>query len=76
MMQRYANKSGNSGVRAYETGEQGIAIEFEGGDTYLYTYGSAGRLRVETMKRLAKAGKGLSTYISREVKDKYAEKVV
>ena len=76
MMQRYANTSGKSGVRAYEIGERAIAVEFEGDDTYLYTYGSAGRLRVETMKRLAKAGKGLSTYISREVKEKFAEKVV
>lgn len=76
MMQRYGNQSGKSGVRAYEIGERAIAVEFEGGDTYLYTYASAGRQRVETMKRLAKAGQGLSTYISREVKDKFAEKVV
>jgi hypothetical protein len=74
MMQRYVNQSEKSGVRAYEIGDRSIAVEFEGGDVYLYTYGSAGRMRVETMKRLAKAGKGLSTYISQSVRNRFAQK--
>jgi hypothetical protein len=71
MMLRYANKQGNSGVVRYETGEEAITVEFVGGETYLYTYNSAGKKNIETMKKLAKKGEGLSTFISQEVKEKF-----
>jgi hypothetical protein len=74
-MLRYANKQGSSGVIRYETGAEAIAIEFVGGDMYLYTYDSAGKKNVETMKKLARKGEGLSTFISREVKEKYERKL-
>lgn len=70
-MKPYANRSGNSGVLAYETGSTFIRVKFAGGEVYSYSYHSAGKTRVETMKRLAASGKGLSTYISRYVKDRY-----
>lgn len=68
---RYQNKSGNSGVLAYETGRSFIRIQFVEGSTYTYSYKSSGKAHVEQMKLLAAAGKGLSGYISRYVKDAY-----
>ena len=74
-MPPYGNRNGESGVRYYELGEQSITVTFSGGDTYLYTYRSAGRQNVETIKKLAQAGEGLSTFISRKVKDKFDRKL-
>lgn len=71
-MQPYQNCAGDSGVVAYEAGTDYIRVQFVGGDTYLYTYRSAGAHNVEHMKELAAAGKGLSTFISRTVKGMYA----
>ena len=45
---------------------------FVDGAVYVYTYASAGRRHVEAMKRLARAGAGLSTYISRYIRAAYA----
>lgn len=74
-MKQYANLSGNSGVLAYETGPDWIDVKFRNGDTYLYTHDKPGALHVETMKRLAAAGKGLSGYISQNLQGKgYASK--
>ena len=74
-MQRYANRSGNSGVVAFATGPRGIAVEFVDGSVYVYDLDRPGRTHVTEMKRLARAGQGLSTYISREVRDNYAQKL-
>lgn len=65
-LQPYANKSGNSGVAAYATGETFIVVEFNTGVFYKYTYDSAGADAVEEMKGLAIDGLGLSTYISQQ----------
>lgn len=73
-MQAYKNTARNSGVTAFENGPDFIRVRFRGGITYLYTYQSAGKSKVEKMKKLALAGRGLSTYISTEVKEGYAEK--
>ena len=65
-MHRYANLSGKSGVVAYGIGPDFVDVKFKGGETtYRYTYESAGPLHVETMKTLALAGRGLSSYIAR-----------
>jgi hypothetical protein len=74
-MDRYRNLSGNSGVEAFESLDDGIVVRFRGGATYLYDYSVPGRAAVEKMKRLAEEGRGLSTYITRFVGDKYAAKV-
>lgn len=71
-MRRYRNLSGDSGVVAYEIGQDWIKVKFVDGGIYLYTYDSAGAIRVEAMKGLAIAGRGLSTYISRHVGKAYA----
>lgn len=70
-MKRYRNLDGHSGVVAYDIGPDAIAVRFAGGDVYDYTYRATGRARVETMKALAGAGRGLATFISRHVRDAY-----
>lgn len=74
-MIRYKNLEGHSGVTAYESGADNITIEFGHEAIYLYTYQSAGKEVIEQMKKLAEKGKGLSTYISQKVKDKYERKL-
>jgi len=74
-MRRYGNLSGTSGVTAYEIGSDFITVEFRDGSTYSYTNSITGLSNIEIMKRLAAKGSGLSTFISRHVKDKYAVKV-
>jgi hypothetical protein len=70
-MERYKNLEGHSGVTAFETGSDSIAVEFNYNAIYRYTYKSAGRHVIERMKKLAKSGRGLSTYISQTVRDKF-----
>ena len=74
-MQRYANREGDSGVVAYATGPLGIAVEFTNGSVYVYDLERPGREAVAEMKRLARAGRGLSTYISQHVRDHYAKRL-
>jgi len=70
-MQRYLNLSGDSGVTAYEIGADYIMVQFRRGGPYRYSYAGAGQHHVERMKELAVAGRGLSTYISQHVHDRY-----
>lgn len=74
-MRRYANLSGDSGVVAYECGHGWITVEFRDGAAYLYNANEPGPAAVAEMQRLAKAGEGLSTYVSRVVKGRYAKKL-
>ena len=69
-MQPYKNLNGHSGVLGYSVGADWIRVRFLKA-TYTYTYASAGFRTVEHMKELAAAGRGLSTYISRFVKNGY-----
>ena len=65
-MNPYTSSSGKaSGVTAYETGSDFIIVQFKAKEKYTYSYNSAGRAAVEKMKELALAGKGLSTYITK-----------
>ncbi|BCW94642.1 MAG: hypothetical protein WHS44_10080 [Fimbriimonadales bacterium] len=73
-MERYADLSGQSGVAAYEIGDDYIRVQFKDGSVYLYTYESAGREHIETMKALACKGEGLNGYINRCVRKRYARK--
>ncbi|MEJ1097507.1 MULTISPECIES: hypothetical protein [unclassified Pseudoxanthomonas] len=71
-MKRYLDLSGDSGVVAYELRPDAIKVKFRGSDrVYVYSHASAGATHVARMKRLAEAGRGLSTYISRHVHDRY-----
>ncbi len=73
-MERYLNLGGNSGVEAYEIGEDYIRVQFADGSVYLYTYASAGREHIERMKELARRGQGLNGYINRYVRKAYERK--
>jgi len=74
-MKKYLNKEGHSGVTGYEVSTAGISVEFNHDAVYLYTYKSAGKKAIEKMKELAEAGRGLSTYISQNVKENFEKKV-
>ncbi|UVW28278.1 hypothetical protein [Massilia sp. H6] len=74
-MQRYRNLSGQSGVLAYEIGEDSITIEFVGGDRYLYTGHSTGVENIAKMQELARSGRGLATFVSQHIRTNYARKL-
>ena len=74
-MRRYKNLSGSSGVTGYEAGPDYIIVQFVDGVKYLYSYFCPGKLFVERMKKLATGGKGLSTFISTSVREKYEQKL-
>jgi hypothetical protein len=74
-MQRYGNQSRESGVVAYDIDAGRIVVQFRNGDRYLYTEDSAGAANIATMQALARAGRGLSTFISQHVHDRYARKM-
>ena len=73
-MTLYGNKGGDSGVYAYEIGEDYIRIEFTTGAIYLYTYESAGVQNIEQMKKLAEEGEGLNSFINKEVRYLYEKR--
>jgi len=75
-MKRYPNFSGESGVDAYELGPNFIKIRFRAGVVYRYTKASVGARHMSALKRLARRGWGLATYISQhpDVSGGYAEK--
>jgi hypothetical protein len=73
-VERYENRDGDSGVASYEIGPDFIRVQFRGGSTYVYSYARPGAQHVERMKELARAGLGLSTYISQNVRTAYARK--
>ena len=73
-MEVYTDVNGDSGVAAYEIGDDYIHVQFKTGATYSYTYASAGRDVVEQMKRLALAGDGLNSFIMRNARTSYASK--
>ena len=70
-MIQYKNLGGNSNIHAFSIGTNFIDVQFNGGKTYKYSYYSAGREKVEQMKRLAIQGQGLNSYIMRYVKYNY-----
>lgn len=71
-MERYRNSGGDSGVSAYEIGNDYITVKFSATiRTYTYSYRKAGITHVENMKKLAQSGNGLNTYINRYVKNLY-----
>jgi hypothetical protein len=71
----YANLGGDSGVRYYAIAPSLIRVWFKDGDSYEYDTRRPGRAHVEAMKRLAKEGRGLATYINQHVRTNYARKL-
>jgi hypothetical protein len=62
-------------VVAYDIDAGQIIVQFRNGDRYLYTEDSAGAANVAKMQELAKAGRGLSSFISQHVSNRYERKV-
>ena len=73
-MTPYANRSGTSGINAYEIRDTSIIVEFRHGGKYVYDYTVPGREHVEEMKRFAERGTGLATYINKNVRKRFAAK--
>ena len=71
-MTRYANPQ--SGVRSYRIAAGAILVRFADGAVYRYDETAPGLAHVERMKELARAGRGLATYISQHVGSDYAAK--
>lgn len=70
-MEIYKNRGGDSGVYAYEIGEDYIKVMFTSRKVYSYSYQSAGKDNIERMKELAVYGKGLNSFIMKQVKTLY-----
>ena len=71
-MPLYNNLSGNSNVYAYEIGIDYIRVQFNGtAKVYQYRYVKAGSYHVEQMKYLAQLGRGLNSYIMKNVRLSY-----
>jgi hypothetical protein len=71
----YTNNTGASNINSYHYESDRITVTFNGGATYLYTYTSAGAQEIEQMKTLADSGQGLNSFINRNVRLSYAEKI-
>ena len=68
-METYGNAGGSSGISAYEIGADYVSVQFSNtGKVYTYSYGKAGKSHVDQMKKLARSGSGLNSYIMRNVK--------
>ena len=74
-MKRYKNLSGNSEVAAYEIAKDSVTVGFTTCAAYIYSDQSAGKSNISQMKSLALAGKGLSTFINANVKERCARKI-
>lgn len=74
-MERYRNLGGNSGVVGYEITDGAITVQFSDGSIYLYTAQSAGLANLKEMHRLAVAGRGLNSFISRVVRKGYSRRL-
>lgn len=74
-MKPYKNLGIDSGVVAYEITDDAITIKFRDGGIYRYDYAVTGENEVEHMKRCALAGRGLATFINRQVRERFAAKL-
>ena len=74
-LKRYGGLQGSSGVRAYALLPGAIVVEFVNGAVYLYTDASAGPGCIAKMHRLAAQGRGLSTLISRVVRNRFEQRL-
>lgn len=67
----YKNLGGNTDIHAFLTGTDYIDVQFDGGKVYRYSYYSAGKDKVEQMKKLAAQGQGLNSYITKNARKDY-----
>lgn len=72
---RYKNLSGKSDVTRYVIAKDGITVRFADASVYRWTNQSADPANISKMKSLALAGKGLGTFIEKNVKDRFLKKI-
>jgi hypothetical protein len=74
-MKPYKDLDKDSNILEYEERDDRITVKFKNGEfsNYEYTYISAGRVAIEEMKRLARCGDGLNSFISKN-DPKYSRK--
>jgi hypothetical protein len=72
---KYKNLSGDSKIAKFESKKDRITILFADHSIYRYSNQSAGPENISKMKTLALAGKGLGTFIEKNVKDNYQKKI-
>jgi hypothetical protein len=75
-MKKYYGQSRDTGIEAFEIGTDNIILRFKDGREYLYSYVKPGKEHVEEMKKRAKSGNGLNTYVNQNVREKYEKKIV
>lgn len=64
-MKAYRDIDGDSGISAYDYGEDWIKVQFNSGQIYEYRASKIGQAHITAMKELANSGEGLNSYIMR-----------
>lgn len=73
---QFYNENVRAGIHQYEIGDDYIIVRWHKASyDYKFTYESAGKIAVDAMKMMAENKRGLSTYITTQVKDKFSEKI-
>jgi hypothetical protein len=70
--EQYGDGRSEIGVTRYMMEWDAIHVQFHDERVYVYDANKPGVGAVQEMQRLARAGKGLSTYISQHVGNRYA----
>ena len=75
-MKPYTDRNRDSGIVAYEYGDDWVHIQFKHGVTYEYLSSNIGITHFQAMKKLADSGDGLNAYINNhpEIKSKWSRK--
>ena len=74
-MEKYGKVFRNSGVVGFEAGHNYIKVKFADDSEYLYTDKCTGAHNIINMKKLARRGEGLNTYIAAYVGGKFSQTV-
>jgi hypothetical protein len=64
-MKAYKDINGDSGVTAYDYGDDWIRVQFKDGKSYEYLASKIGKTHISAMRALADDGDGLNSYIMR-----------
>lgn len=69
---RYGNRHGGSGVHAWRIDGDLLSVEFVDGAVYDYRRREVGARHFDAACAAARAGRGLSSCVSRHLRDRYA----
>ncbi len=77
-MTPYKDTNRDSGIEAYEYGDDWITVKFDAGSHRHYKYQASkiGQAHIDRMKKLADSGNGLNSYINthRDVQKGYSDR--